>query len=192
MSTSSSMRSPFWIATAVAVPVMLLAGYGVYQGLVSSTSVPDEDTPVDDSPVAVDVPDVNDDETAVICRALLAQSPDKVVDLEARGVEAKDNSDAAGISELVAAWGDPAMVMRCGVNEVEVGDTDMVYQWADTCWAVDEGDDQHVWTSVDRQIPVEIVVPAEHEQSGELVSVLSPVVGEAVPGTDEFPSGCES
>lgn len=170
----------------------MLAGYGVYQGLVSSTSVPQDDTPVDDSPVTVEVPEVNDDETAVICRALLAQSPDAVVDHSARGVEAADDSDAASISELVAAWGDPALVMRCGVDDVEVEDTDVVYQWADTCWAVDEGEEQHVWTSVDRQVPVEISVPAEYEQSGELVSVLSPVVGEAVPGTDEFPTGCES
>lgn len=133
MSSSSSLRSPFWIATAVAIPVMMLAGYGVYQGLVSSTSVPQDDTPVDDSPVTVEVPEVNDDETAVICRALLAQSPDAVVDHSARGVEAADDSDAASISELVAAWGDPALVMRCGVDDVEVEDTDVVYQWADTC-----------------------------------------------------------
>lgn len=189
--SSSSMRSPFWIATAVAIPVMILAGYGVYQGLASSTSLPEEDeTPVDDSPVSVEMPVIGDDETAVICRALLAQSPDEVVDHEARGIEPAGDEDADGISEVAAAWGDPALVMRCGVDEVEVADTDVVYQWGETCWAVEEGDDADVWTSLDRQVPVEVMVPAAYEQSGELVSVLSPVVGEAVPASDEAPSGC--
>ncbi|QSB06179.1 DUF3515 family protein [Natronoglycomyces albus] len=192
MSTSSSLRAPFWIATIVAIPVMLLAGYGVYQGISSSTSVSDVDAEADLSPVQVDVPVVEDDHVEVICRALLAKSPSELTDLPSRPVEASNDVSAASAAELSAAWGDPAIVMTCGVDEVEVADTDLVYRWGQVCWFVDEGSEAHVWTSVDREVPVRVEVPAVYEQSGEKVSVLSPVVADAVPAADEAPTGCGS
>jgi len=58
-------------------------------------------------PVAIDSPDVDAD-TEAACRALLDVLPDELAGQEGRDV---DPDDALG-----AAWGDPAIELRCGVG----------------------------------------------------------------------------
>ncbi len=92
------------------------------------------------------------------CAALVEALPDRVSDQERR--ETKGNP-------LGAAWGDPAIVLRCGVGEPEDYDPFAGCQTVDGVdWFVpleqieDQGADA-VLTTLGRRPAVEVVVPAD-------------------------------
>lgn len=176
-------KLPAVVATAVAVPVAAVAGVVVFD-LIEPAA---EDSRFDEdlSAVSVDVPQLSD-EDAVLCLAMTAKAPESAAGLQARSVEGGEHA-----SEFALAYGDPAVVATCGAEAVEVEDTAVVYVLDGVCWFTDEADGEGTeWTTVDRQVPVGVTVPAAYEQPVDVLNELSGAIGEAVPVAEGAPSGC--
>jgi hypothetical protein len=174
-------RLPAIVATAVAVPIAAVAGVVVFNAIASESDAADL-VQEDLSPVSVQVPELGD-EDAVVCLALTATAPETAGGLEARPVEGGDRA-----AESVMAYGDPAVVATCGTAAVEVEDTAAVYKLNGVCWFSDE--DGAEWTTLDRQVPVGVSVPADHEQPVDVLNDLSNVIAEKVPAAADAPTGC--
>ncbi|SDD33990.1 DUF3515 family protein [Glycomyces harbinensis] len=181
MGSGGKSRLPAIVATLVAVPVAVVAGIVVFNAI-----APEADESVlvqeDLAPVSVEAPELSED-AAVVCLALTATAPQEAGGLEARPVEGGERA-----AESVMAYGDPAVVATCGAAPVEVEDTAAVYKLNGVCWFSDE--EGAVWTTLDRQVPVSVSVPAEHEQPVDVLNDLSNVIAEKVPAAETAPTGC--
>jgi hypothetical protein len=128
---------------------------------------------------AVDIEggDVAPREDRAVCERLLADLPDEVAGLERRDVEPQDS--------LGAAWGDPAIVLRCGVGRPDP------YDPMNGCTTVDgvdwyipleqlesNGGDDLTMTTIGRAVAVELVMPGEHWPPATPLADLSGVVAE--------------
>ena len=78
-------------------------------------------------------------------------------------------------SAAVAAWGDPPVVLRCGVPPVQrpPGDTRRV-ELAGVGWYPEEVDGAVRWTTLDLPVAVEVLVPDGYE--GQVLIGLSPAL----------------
>jgi len=109
------------------------------------------------------------------CRAFLDALPDKVAD-ESRRTVTK--------SAYAAAWGDPAIVLRCGVGRPEGFDKFSQCQRADGIdWfvpdsVIDDLSAEAVMTTVGRTPAIEVRLPAHYRPAGSAAVMvdLAPVV----------------
>jgi hypothetical protein len=161
------------LATAVAVPFALLAGFVAFQVL-----KPETPKAQSTGPVQMPVRQL-DERQATVCRALLAQLPQQVRDRARRPVTAG--------SEQNAAFGDPAITVACGVSKPSYAPTDTVYPLNDVCWFADSTGTR--WSTVDREVPVEITVPRGYDPPAQWVILFSDAVAAGIPSA-EAPWGC--
>jgi hypothetical protein len=173
------------IATAVAVPVLVAlvvlvrvlgadtgtshaAGSGSVADVQGAPSSPRADT----SPLPVQVPPVTPEADAR-CPALMSNLPLSLAGAQARPVQ----SD----SPYAYAWGDPALVLICGVGRPARFDpTAQIIQIQGVQWFVDDSDPQvNVWTAVDRPVYVQVSIPSSIDSAP--VTVLSPIVAATLP-----------
>jgi hypothetical protein len=187
-------RSAAKLATLIAVPVALLAGIGVFallNGLFSEPAGPPgpappsagAPTPAATGQVATDARAL-DDRAELACRDLLARLPAEVADLAQRPVtEGPDQN---------AAYGDPPVRLACGVPPAEHPDTATMWGLSGVCWYADERADATVWTTVDRDVPVRVTVPAVYEGASQQVIGFSPAIAGSIRSADTVPSGCAS
>ncbi|WTW97484.1 DUF3515 domain-containing protein [Streptomycetaceae bacterium NBC_01309] len=120
-----------------------------------------------------------------VCRDLGAQLPDKVLDAETR----KTVPD----SDLTAAWGDPAIVLRCGVPKpVSLRPDDPRYDPAQNVAGVNGVDWTFTFlgkgkgvqfTTLHREVNVEVTVPAKYGQPTGLLTAFAEPVKRTVPAT---------
>ena len=118
-------------------------------------------------PVAVDVPDLPDDEAAA-CRDVVAALPDEV--------DGQERREVAGADGLAAAWGDPAIVLRCGVPQPsDFTATATCIEANGTGWYVPDdvlaADDQTLdvtMTAVGVRPRVEVFLPGDYRPDGFL------------------------
>jgi Protein of unknown function (DUF3515) len=106
------------------------------------------------------------------CPRLLAAMPLTLTGLAARPVDSP--------SPNVAAWGEPPVVLRCGVPRPRgfvVGVQTFVVNGV--TWFAEPHGNRTVWTVVDRPVYVEATVPAGY--AGGPVSVLSTEVARTLP-----------
>src|SRR3982751_3789387 len=106
MPQSGTRRRAVRIATAVAVPVALLTGVGVYT-LAGGFDQPAATRPAPGSatvPVQMPAPSLGARE-ATLCRTLIEKLPVKVRDLNRRPVSAGTDQNAA--------YGEPALTLAC-------------------------------------------------------------------------------
>ena len=147
---------------------------GTVAGVSGTPSSPRADLP----PVEVDTPDVTP-AAELACPVLMAQLPLELAGEPSRMVD----SD----SLFAYAWGDPAVVMVCGVAPAAgyvVGAATIVISGVE--WFVDTSDpDVVVWTTVDRLVPVEVRVPASTDSA--TVTALCPVIATTLPYTEPSP-----
>jgi hypothetical protein len=109
------------------------------------------------------------------CQKLLAAVPDTVDDQARRDVNG---------SAYAAAWGDPAIVLRCGVGKPEGFDKFSRCQRADGVdWFVPEAvisdlEADAVMTTVGRSPAIEVVLPAHYRPAGSAAAMvdLAPLV----------------
>ncbi len=137
-------------------------------------------------PLAVDVPTVPERDVEA-CRALVDALPDEVHGQERREVTGADGR--------AAAWGDPAIVLRCGVPQPDdFSDTATCIEVNGTGWYVPDAvlaaEDQTLdvtMTAVGFRPRVEVVVPGEDrpegftDAAGALGSVVSDRLREVQP-----------
>lgn len=135
----------------------------------------------DPDPVKVPLPQPPSEVRAQIervCRDLQKQLPDKVLDAKTR----KTVPD----SDLTAAWGDPGIVLRCGVPKpVSLRPDDPRYDPTQNVAGVNGvdwtftflGEGKGVrFTTLHREVNVEVTVPAKYgQQTGPLTAFAEPV-----------------
>jgi hypothetical protein len=128
----------------------------------------------------VDTPEVTP-AADLACPVLMGQLPLELAGETSRRVE----SD----SPFAYAWGDPPVVLICGVDPPAgyvTGAPTIVI--SGVAWFVDTSDrDVVVWTTVDRTVPVQVRVPASSDSAS--VTALCPVIATALPYTQPTPAG---
>ena len=104
-------------------------------------------------------------------------------------VDDTDRRDTTPRTSRTAAWGDPPVVMRCGVERPKgLTITAQLNTVNGIDWLVETRDGGHVFTSVGRAAYVEVVVPAEHDpQVGPLVD-LAPAMQFIPPRPEIYPT----
>jgi hypothetical protein len=100
------------------------------------------------------------------CRTLVAALPDTI-----------DGEDNSGRSEYAASWGDPRIVMRCGVaTPAAYEQTSELIVINDVSWLPEEQQRGYVFTAVGRTPQVEVYVPDAHQpEVNPLVDLAAPV-----------------
>jgi hypothetical protein len=177
------------IATAVLLPVVV--ALAVLANVLGGSDEPDtgsgaaeveggtttgrEDLPV----LPVEVPPVTPEADAS-CPALMSTLPLELGGEPSRRVQ----SD----SPYAYAWGDPAVVLICGVDRPAgfvVGVS--AIQINGVQWYVDTSDpDTTVWTTVDRPVYVQISLPASVDSAP--VTALTPQIAQAFPYREPDPA----
>ncbi|GAB1693996.1 DUF3515 family protein [Krasilnikovia sp. M28-CT-15] len=191
-------------ATVVAIPVAVLVGFLVFTQVLR----PDEPaaaptaagpsaarTPatVPDTPVPMAAPRLSG-RTAQVCQAVTSRLPETVRDLPARAVSAGPRQNAA--------WGEPPITLACGVPQpamcatVDGGagcvplDTELL-NMNGVCWYARQDPAGPVFTTMDRDVPVQVTVPAGYAQAAQWANEFSdPVAAQDRSRTAGVPSGC--
>ncbi|MER7280962.1 DUF3515 family protein [Dactylosporangium sp. NPDC000244] len=156
--------SPAKLATFAALPLALVAGIVAFWVLGGFPSAPST------APVSAEAPGL-DPSPAAVCRALVSRLPEDLGGLHRRQVTAG--------GEQNAAFGDPAIVLSCGRAAPAVPQNPQLLGLSDVCWWADEQSGQTVWHTVDRQVPLQVVVPKGAE--GSWLVNLSPAIVATVP-----------
>jgi hypothetical protein len=115
--------------------------------------------------------------TEALCARLLGALPTTLARHRARAVSAAP--------DRVVAWGDPPIVLRCGVPRVAVPpDTNKQFEINGVRWLAEARGSVVVFTTTDRTVPVEATVPAHTaDNPADVVADLSRPVGTTVPAT---------
>ena len=142
---------------------------------ISGTPAPQR---TDTAPLPVQVPPVTP-EAEASCPGLMGNLPLDLAGEQSRPVD----SD----SPFAYAWGDPAVVLVCGVDRpAGFVATAGLIQINGVQWYVDDSDpDTVVWTAVDRPVYVQVRIPSSVD-SGP-VAALSPIIGATLPAQDPRP-----
>lgn len=120
-------------------------------------------------------------QAAEFCRALHEELPKTVDGLELRTTEPA--------SDFTAAWGDPAVRLRCGVPRPEVltPGSDRYDPTADAAevngvsWLLEQQDDGYRFTTTGRKAFVELTVPGEYAPEINALTDLADAVARTVP-----------
>lgn len=130
-------------------------------------------------PGAVTVPvPVSSADVGAICRLIEPTLPKKIDGMDRRKTSPR--------TDRTAAWGDPPVIMRCGVERPKaLTRTSQLDTVNGVDWLVEERDGGHVFTSINRAAYIEITVPAGHDpQVGPLVDIAPTM--QYVPTRPEF------
>jgi hypothetical protein len=181
--TQSAKRRAAWTAALVAVPVAMLAGVAAFAlagGFRTSAAEPAPGS----TTVPVPMPAASlAGRQADLCRDLVARLPAKVRQLNRRPVTRG--------SQQNAAYGDPALTVSCaGGTRPDVAATETVYPISGVCWYARTRPEGTVWTTLDREVPVMVAVPARYSAPGQWVAAFSAPVASAVPSAPGAPTGC--
>ncbi|MFG1923628.1 DUF3515 family protein [Cryptosporangium sp. NPDC048952] len=169
-------------ATLVAVPLAVLVGLGWFWW--AGGFADDDPKAPETGPVAVDLsvnnkPSTIDAKTETVCRALLANLPVTLDEHDSRPVE------PPSASERAAAWGDPAIVLRCGVGPpaTTAGSTGQVLAVDGVSWLVTEGDEVTFLRALNLSTAVDVRLPAPYNvgRPGSLLRPLSKPILDSVP-----------
>jgi hypothetical protein len=125
--------------------------------------------------VAVTPPPSAPPAVVALCGKLLGALPTELGGAPARPVSAAP--------ERVVAWGDPPVVLRCGVAPVEVPpDTNKQFEISGVRWFAVVRGHTVVFTTTDRTVPVEVTVPASRPGNpADVVATLAVPVGRTIP-----------
>ena len=118
--------------------------------------------------VTVPAPPSPNPATQTACVKVFAKLPVQLGNLAPRRTDTN--------SSFVAAWGDPAVVLRCGVAKPAVFGNPEAAQLLDVnsvIWQPDPQKTQTVYTAVDRSVYIEVSVPADVDQP---LPLLAPAV----------------
>ncbi|GAA1813112.1 DUF3515 domain-containing protein [Planosporangium flavigriseum] len=171
------------LATLIAVPVAIIVGIASFWFLGGfRTNEPARPRPQSTAPVQTSARPL-DPAQAAACRELLTKLPGALRDRPRRPVTAGEEQNAA--------YGDPAIVLACGVPPISVPPTADVYVLSGVCWYSQPGGGTTEWTTVDRTIPVRVTVPSTYSAPGQWVIEFSPPVAATLPRAATVPAGCQ-
>jgi len=141
----------------------LLAAALASSGLLAACTATVDVTPPGPSP-----------DVAATCRDLAAQLPDVVA--------FQDSQPTEPDSELTSAWGDPAIVFRCGVDvPAALTATSQLITVDGVDWFPQELTAGYRFTTTGRTANVEVSVPDDYAPEAEALVDLAQAVGDTVP-----------
>jgi hypothetical protein len=150
-----------------------VAGFVVLAGLAGVALV----TRGFDGPVEVDPPG-HTAQVAPVCRKLAEALP--------RRLDGERARETTPDSPFTAAWGDPAVVVRCGVRPpTGLQPTSQLFSVNKVDWFPQVGDDgSATFTTTGRVTHVEVVVPESRQPGANYLVDLAAPVRESVPEDD--------
>lgn len=134
----------------------------------STASASPSSTPT--APVAVSVPKTAS-AAMKVCHDLIHALPSTV--------DGRRQRPVSGAQENAAAWGDPPIVLRCGVPVASPGG--QLITLDGVTWNTHSTSDAIRWTSTGRKVTIDISVPAVYTGQGPLVATFSPAIAHTVP-----------
>jgi hypothetical protein len=199
--TDPATRGAALWATVIAVPVAVLVGLVAFWQITpedgGTAAAPSASAPVavPSTPVRLAAPEL-DARTAQVCLAVTSQLPTELRGLPGRKVTAGPEQNAA--------WGEPPVTLQCGVTQptmcerVDGGHAGCVPLDATmlamdgVCWWAEDGPATDVFTTMDREVAVQVSVPGSYNQTGQWANEFSePVVKTVKSTTKGVPSGCK-
>ncbi|WP_232384585.1 DUF3515 domain-containing protein [Actinomadura violacea] len=94
--------------------------------------------------------------------------------------------DTTPDSQLTAAWGSPAIALRCGVPvPAALRQTSQLVDINGISWFGEPVDRPVTWTAVGRQAYVEVTVPAKYRPAGDVLIELTPAIKSTIPAKPE-------
>jgi len=134
--------------------------------------------------VAVAAPTPTSSRAQSECAALTKALPQSVDNENRRGTSPS--------SPLTAAWGDPAITLRCGVPEPQIlrpgsktyDPTAEEGYFNGVAWLIEKTGDGYRFTAAQRAVYVEVDVPNAYSPQTSAVIDLSPAVIKAIPRND--------
>ncbi|MFI5491007.1 DUF3515 family protein [Actinoplanes sp. NPDC051859] len=195
-------RSAALWATVVAVPVAILAGLVIFSqltpgdadGTAKPTASATQPAILPGEPVQLAAPKL-DDRAQQVCLAVTSQLPQQVRDLRPRKVSAGPEQNAA--------YGEPPLTVSCGVarptmcpslEETGSGcvplDTELMTMNR-VCWWAAKQATGTTFTTMDREVPVQVTVPSQYDQPAQWANEFSDLVVKTDKSiTEGVPSGC--
>ncbi len=118
-------------------------------------------------PVELEEPPV-DAATAKVCAAVMADLPETVLGETSRAVRPGTRA---------AAWGDPAITLRCGVAKPPtLTPSSQCFAVNGVDWYAEEGQGGYLFTTIGRPVFIEVTVPSEYApEANALVDVAHTV-----------------
>jgi hypothetical protein len=108
-----------------------------------------------------------------LCRALQAKLP--------ATVDGQRRRDTRPASPLTAAWGSPAITLRCGVERPSFAATATLAQVDDISWLPVPEDDPDLLTALGREAYITVHVPGQDTPPANALADLTPAINAAVP-----------
>lgn len=200
MATDPDRRSAARLAFLIALPLALAAGvisFWVLGGFAadratsppatsatptapgatgSAATIPNEAVAVPIAPLGAG--------PAAVCRAVVANLPSGVREAARRRVN-------SGAEHQGAAYGEPPITLACGALPASAPADGTLWVISGVCWHVLRASaDLTVWTTVDRQVPVRVSIPAAYAAPAQWVVAFSAPVAAADPLLATPPPGC--
>jgi hypothetical protein len=108
------------------------------------------------------------------CRALLTAVPETVDGRRQRPVEPRN--------ALAAAWGDPPIVLRCGVAEPSaLRPSSACAEINNVGWFTRRGEGGFTFTTIGRSTPVQVRVPYDYEPAADALVDVAAAIRRTVP-----------
>lgn len=119
-------------------------------------------------------PPAADAATTEACADLVEALPDTLLGAERARVQPE--------SELTAAWGDPAIGLRCGVPRPVALEMDSLLEEVNgVAWLPQPADSPTMYTAVGYEAYVELAVPPSHGAPAAALTTVSDLITEHVP-----------
>lgn len=196
----ATRKAALW-ATAIAIPVAVIAGLLIVWQVIPSGKAAPEAGPTASGPVAVPTTAVRmaapklTERTAQVCLAVTSQLPGAVRNLPARKVSAGPEQNAA--------YGEPPITVSCGVPQptlcerVDGGHPGCVpldatmLKMNGVCWYGQDNPATDIFTTMDREVAVQVTIPSSYEQTAQWANEFSDTVVKTVLSkTKGVPTGC--
>ena len=130
--------------------------------------------PVDPAPLVLPVPAGATAAVETACRALLGALPQEIdPGVARRAVE--------GTPARLAAWGEPPVVLECGVAAGSPTDPPVTVNGVE--WTVRDTGDGFLWSTIGRTVNVSVAIPGAYENGAELVNPLAAPVERSLPAS---------
>lgn len=106
--------------------------------------------------------------SGTLCQSLLKDAPSTVAGQDSRDVD----PPAAG-----RAWGDPAILLQCGVSKPRgLTPTSRCAEINNVGWFAERGKDAYVFTTIGRATYVQVTVPREYEPASDALVDLAKTI----------------
>jgi hypothetical protein len=104
------------------------------------------------------------DGTEVDCKALMADVPQHVAGQGRLNVP----------GQVAAAWGDPAIILRCGVEKPEaLTPSSRCFDVSDVGWLAESTADGYLFTTIGRTFHVSVEVPKTYDPAADALADLA-------------------